>query len=398
MRDVLGPDTVLGYCTNVHAGRGLVELRENLERYAAAVKGVVSPAAPMGVGLWLPEQAVDELLADDGQGVVELDEFLQSHGLMPFTFNGFPQGDFHRKVVKHRVYRPDWAQHERFEYTSSLALILGALAEERIGEAEVSISTLPIGWLGAPCPAVDLAAAAKQLRTLALVLGEYRKEHGTLVHVDLEPEPGCILQRSEDVVALFKDHLLVAGDEDAIRTHLRVCHDVCHATVMFEDQAQVLATYRAAGIRVGKVQVSSAVRVLFEGMTDEQREEALAQLRQFDEPRYLHQTMIRLPDGRECFYEDLPQALAAHRQPSGEWRVHFHVPIYLERFGGVQTTRQQVVQCLAAIEPGDGIHHFEVETYAWNVLPQELRVDDLGQGIAREMRWLIDAAAARSAT
>ncbi len=32
--------------------------------------------------------------------------------------------------------------------------------------------------------------------------------------------------------------------------------------------------------------------------------------------------------------------------------------------------------------------HFEVETYAWTVLPDELKTTDLAQGIARELLWM----------
>jgi len=48
MRDVLGPGTVLGYCTNVHAGADWAGTRANLVTHATAVKALVSPAAPMG--------------------------------------------------------------------------------------------------------------------------------------------------------------------------------------------------------------------------------------------------------------------------------------------------------------------------------------------------------------
>ena len=33
--------------------------------------------------------------------------------LLPFTFNGFPYGDFHSERVKDAVYRPDWAGDDR---------------------------------------------------------------------------------------------------------------------------------------------------------------------------------------------------------------------------------------------------------------------------------------------
>jgi hypothetical protein len=78
----------------------------------------------------------------------------------------------------------------------------------------------------------------------------------------------------------------------------------------------------------------------------------------------------------------------------GEWRVHFHVPLYLKRFGLLETTQQAVLDCLAAIRRFSDVRHFEVETYAWGVLPRELQVDDLATGIAEEMRWARQQAAA----
>ena len=46
MRDVLGPNTTLGYCTNVHAGASFDEMRSNLLKFAVPVKQRVSPGGP----------------------------------------------------------------------------------------------------------------------------------------------------------------------------------------------------------------------------------------------------------------------------------------------------------------------------------------------------------------
>jgi hypothetical protein len=87
----------------------------------------------------------------------------------------------------------------------------------------------------------------------------------------------------------------------------------------------------------------------------------------------------------------------ASRDPGlcGEWRVHFHVPLYLERFGLLETTQQTVLDCLAVLRRFSQVKHFEVETYAWGVLPQDLQVEDLATGIADEMRWVRQHADAR---
>ena len=87
-----------GYCTNVHAGATLEATRANLERHALAVKERYSPDRPMGIGLWLPAKAAEELIARHEER--QFGEWLAERGLVPYTFNGFPYGDFHQEVVK----------------------------------------------------------------------------------------------------------------------------------------------------------------------------------------------------------------------------------------------------------------------------------------------------------
>ena len=74
--------------------------------------------------------------------------------------------------------------------------------------------------------------------------------------------------------------------------------------------------------------------------------------------------------------------------------IHFHVPIFLERFGHLTTSRPDVVECLDAIlDPAIGANftgHLEVETYAWTVLPTTMRQRGLSQDIASELDWLED--------
>lgn len=379
----------VGYCTNVHAGPDLERTRQNLERFALAVKERCSPNEPMGVGLWLAAPAARSLLVDDALAVEAFRDWLDEKGLVPFTFNGFPHGDFHQSVVKHRVYEPTWSNLDRLDYTRDLIEIQHQLLPEGV---DGSISTLPIAW-GQPVPSdAEFDQVAWNLEQVAEHLAALEDETGRRITLALEPEPGCLLQRSEDVVRFFEDRLLKGRDEEILRRYITVCHDICHAAVMFEEQADVLARFRAAGIGVGKIQVSSAVALSFDRTPAADRPRALAQLAGFNEPRYLHQTVVKkTPDSAPVFYEDLPLALAAAggdpSQLVGEWRVHFHVPIYLERFGLLETAQRDIRACLAECDKHPTTGHFEVETYAWGVLPEELRQSDLAAGIAEEMRW-----------
>ena len=380
----------IAYCSNVHAGSNLEQTRENLQRFSCSVKSAFSPNAPMGIGLWLSNHTAASLANSPGN-VEEFRQFLSDTGLQPFTFNGFPYGDFHQKVVKKSVYLPTWTEPERHAYTRNLIELICRFNESSL----LSISTLPLGWGRPPMARGHLAECGRQLRELATFLAQLEGEVGKRVVVCLEPEPGCALQFSRDVVAFFEEHLLQRNSEDSIRRHIAVCHDVCHAEVMGESQRDVFATYQAAGIDVGKVQISSAVVIDFDEIADADRESALGQLNGFAEDRYMHQTTVQQEqDGPLVFFEDLPLAIAAvgDERPRGKWRVHFHVPIYLSRFGHLGASQAAIVDCVTACRGYSDVNHFEVETYAWNVLPPELQQPDLATGIANEMKWFSDLA------
>jgi hypothetical protein len=343
----------------------------------------------MGVGLWLAADAARQLLTE---GLAEARAWLNDVGLLPFTLNGFPYGDFHQPVVKHRVYHPTWWESSRRDYTFDLIRIQHALLPPGM---EGSISTLPIAWKHPQPTDAQWRFAAQHLTEVAELLAQLEREEGRTITICLEPEPGCCLQRSKDVVQFFEGYLLPQGNEAAIRRHLRVCHDVCHASVMFETQDEVFARYQAAGIAVGKVQVSAAIHVPLDGMNSLERRGALDQLARFAEDRYLHQTVIQAREG-EQFFEDLPLALAAHSDrdgASGDWRIHFHVPVYLSHFGHLETTQSDIMSCLAAARDRSHVKHFEVETYAWSVLPEDLKQPHLADGIAEELRWFDGALA-----
>lgn len=376
----------VGYCTNVHAGAGLAATQANLQRYALEVKRQTSPTEPMGIGLWLSNAAAREVVAENK--VESLRDWLAEVGLVPFTFNGFPFGDFHQKVVKHLVYLPTWFEQERLDYTLTLARIQDAILPTGL---EGSISTLPLAW-GTPAPSRDqLTQAANNLRLAAEGLAKIEQESGRLIYLCIEPEPGCVLDTSDDLLWFYGDHLLPGSNEAQVRRHIRVCHDVCHAAVMFEGQTEMFRRLNAAGIGVGKVQVSSAVIMPLDKLSPTDRALAVAQLSEFHEERYLHQTVVSQDAGAtSIFYEDLQLALASAKgaaELSGEWRTHFHVPVYLEKFGLLETSRPQILECLQSAAEFSDVSHFEVETYAWNVLPRELRQIELADGIAKEMKW-----------
>ncbi len=138
----------IGYCTNVHAGTTMDSIRSRLSEFALPLAHKLPANQSLGVGLWLPKSAADELTSD--ADIQAFGDWLRANRLHAFTMNGFPYDNFHRPVVKHDVYVPTWADASRFDYTLRLAHILAALHSvsnaNDSSPALYTISTLPVGW------------------------------------------------------------------------------------------------------------------------------------------------------------------------------------------------------------------------------------------------------------
>jgi sugar phosphate isomerase/epimerase len=394
-----GRDLQLTYCTNIHPANGWREVEANLERYPPALKARFAPERPFGIGLRLAGGESRELL--EGDELSRLRAYLDAHGLYVFTINGFPYGPFHKQPVKAEVHAPDWREDERVAYTERLIEILAALLPEGVTGG---ISTSPLGykaWVSLD-DRDTWELLTRNVVRVAAALARTRAERGKLIHLDIEPEPDGILETSSELVGFFTDWLLPSGApwlaemlgvsvEDAraaLLEHIRVCFDTCHMAVGYEDAAAVLDRYAAAGIRVGKVQISAALEVPFPSGAAE-RQSVRQALEPFAESVYLHQVGQRDQDGGYRHYPDLEDALANVEDPRiAEWRIHFHTPIFVEQYGAFRSTQDQIREALGEVTRRGAAEHLEIETYTWDVLPGDLK-RDLFDSIAREYDWVL---------
>ncbi len=391
----IADDLHLTYCTNIHAGNGLDVVEASVQRYGRTLKSFLSPDAPFGIGLRLSGAESREIL--HGDRLKAFRSMLDREGLYVFTVNGFPYGPFHSTRVKDDVHRPDWRDQERVRYTSRLARILALLLPDGM---HGGISTSPLSyrpWLDSP----PWKVFVQHLTDVTADLVEIADQTGKIIHLDIEPEPDGLLETSAELVAFFNDRLLSHGapllarrlgttvDEAAthIRRHIQACWDTCHVAVMYENPREVLQRYRANDVAIGKIQISSAVRVSLAG----DRNAIEAALAPFVEPVYLHQVIQRNCDGTFTTYQDLDDALGhLHDRRAAEWRIHFHVPVFLDRFGQIQSTQDTTADTLALLQPQPFTQHLEIETYTWEVLPAHLK-RPLAASIQREFEWVLSA-------
>jgi sugar phosphate isomerase/epimerase len=337
----------LTYCTNIHPAVGWEAVLESVRAHAPALKARLSPDAPFGIGLRLSGAESQELL--QGDRLARFRDWLAAEGLYVFTLNGFPHGTFHGKPVKADVHAPDWSSEERVAYTLRLAEILRALLPEAM-PGTISTSPLSYGPWGA-----DLDRCTANVARVA------RELAGTRIALAIEPEADGALATVDDLIRWWPDGL----------DNVTVCFDACHSAVAYEEPAQALDALDAAGIRVGKAQLSAALIV---------PPEAHDELRAFADPIYLHQVTER---GSHRSWPDLPEALADDGGGE-EWRVHFHVPIFVDRYGALRSTQEHLARCIRRVRTS----HLEIETYTWDVLPPDLKASSV-DSIAREYEWVL---------
>ena len=391
----------LTYCTNIHPGESLAEVRAAVAEHVPRVKAELGASGPFGVGLRLSARAAEELAQGDA-----LDRFralLAEHALYVFTINGFPHGAFHGTRVKEAVYRPDWREDARVAYSDRLAWLLAALLPDGV---HGSISTVPGAFRersGAPS---DRAEIVERLLRHAATLARIREQTGKLVELALEPEPSCFLETTDDALRFFETELFapaacrrfaeltrlsVVDAGTFLRRHVGVCVDACHLAVEFEDAATAVGKLEQAGIRVGKIQITTALALDLTGEPSRD-EPTLRALERFADGVYLHQVVERRGD-RLTRHVDLPDALALARATPGsgpsEWRVHFHVPVFASSVAPFRSTQPFLRDLLALQRKRCISEHLEVETYTWDVLPPEHRTENVDAAIARELRFTL---------
>lgn len=392
----------LTYCTNIHPGEDWQQVFTNLKNYVPDLKARLSSQAPFGVGLRLGDIATRELLQQDN--LAQFLIWLERENLYVFTLNGFPYGGFHHQVVKDRVYAPDWSKWERLNYTLRLVEILAFLLPP---DLDGGISTLPLSYKPWWQNNLEAQKAIYYQSTINLALisakmSEIRAQTGKLLHLDLEPEPDGLLENTTEVINFFEQWLLPHGGayladlmgisiesaESLLREHIRLCYDTCHFAVEYENPAEVFTRLPAAGIKIGKIQLSAAVRVKIPSELGE-RAKIADRLRPFAESTYLHQVIERQKNGELKHYTDLVKALP-HLEASSavEWRTHFHVPLFINDYHLLQSTQEDLIAVLNLLRKNPLSQHLEIETYTWEVLPTTMKTDLL-RSIQQEYEWVL---------
>lgn len=390
----------LTYCTNIHPGETWEEVFESLKTYSLAVKKEVANNKPMGIGLRLSKVSAAVLVQK--ANLETFKNWLTKHQLYVFTINGFPYGDFHDTAIKDNVHQPDWSTQERVTYTLNLLYILTNLLPDGL---EGGISTSPLSyklWFDNDQDKIKTTLKACQaIIQIVFALIDIEKTTGKTLHLDIEPEPDGFLENTGEVLTFYKEYLFKHGvavlqqnlkcdaeqAKQYILKHVQICYDVCHFALAYEKPQFVIDEFEKEGIQIGKIQISSALKCSkSDTVSIQQQKESL---QQFNEPTYLHQSIVQLQNNKLLHFPDLKEGINAMEHPDfKEIRTHFHVPIFTEKFDFLDSTQNEIIEALTIWKEKPFTQHLEIETYTWGVLPKKLQTD-ITSSIIREFNWLL---------
>lgn len=383
-------DIHLGYCTNIHRGETWEETFRGLHEHTLRVRERVAAGRSYGIGLRLSEVAARELKAPEAMS--QFKRWLEANDCYVFTINAFPYGAFHGQRVKENVFRPDWTTKERLDYTN---LVFEILAELLPPGMSGSVSTLPGSHKTFGIGADELEAIFANLKSCREHIERLAVKTGHDLHLGLEPEPLGLFETSGETLKFFGLYLdRHPTDRDFFR-FIGLNYDTCHLAIEFEEAKAALSRITGAGIRLSKLHFSSALKL-------KPTPANIERLRGFDEPVYFHQVIAKEGDDLPLRrFKDLPDALdfaAKHPNEVGdEWRVHFHVPIHAAPSGEFETTQDHLLGAMdwLAANPTK-CQHIEMETYTWEVLPEDMRSGDVVDQLCKEYDWCLGQMKQRS--
>jgi hypothetical protein len=384
----------LTYSTLVHPGDDWEQMWTSLTTYVPKVKARIAHNQRFGVSLRLSANSAQTLVNSKAERE-KLKKFLDDNDMYLYTVNAFPYGAFKGTVVKEQVYEPDWRSEERTQYTINVAEVLADVVPADISP---SIQSAPLGFKPRVTGDDVVASYTDHVLRVAAHLVALEARSGRTVTLALEPEPYCFLETTDETVAYFTHHLYsgaaaetlarlahvpISEAQIALRRHVGVVFDICHQAVEYENIAESLQKLVNAGIPVFKLQEAAALHM------PQVTQPIVDTLKRYAKTIYLTQT-VEKKNGKLTRFLNLEDAFSAWEKDPGprEWRTHFHVPVFLDDLGPFRTTRFAIEDALRFHKAKPLSRQLEIETYTWDVLPENLKTGDIVDYVCRELDWV----------
>jgi hypothetical protein len=330
------------------------------------------------LGLWTNAKFIDQCKYHGFLDYIK--KFLKEYNYSVFTLNAFPYGEFHNIKVKEKVYRPDWRDQKRLDFTCNSADILNELLPLGV---QGSISSVPGAYkYDLKNLPIDNLLIAKHLIKTAEYFSRIYENTGKKIILALEMEPDCLWESPVEFVEFYQKYL---SENKYATEYIGVCYDTSHQELIHRlNPGSGLQFFIDNNIKIAKIQLSAALKTKQATILDFQ------DLKSFDEYVYLHQTRLFSSTGNIMkSFRDIPETF--NGATDGFLSSHFHIPVFIEDISDrLLPAKSELKAVLNLLKKTPKIcSNIEIETYTYNVLPQILNKQTLIENITEEYKWII---------
>lgn len=374
------------YCSNIFKESDWERLFLKLDDYSIFFK-----KKKMKLSLCLSNELISNLLKDKNY----FKSWLEKRKIFIYSFNGFVYAKFHKAYIKDDIYYPDWTSEKRLTFTKKLIEALAFfLPNNRTG----SISTMPLSykpWIKRKYIDYIFYKSTKCLIKSISVL-ESLKSEKKIIHLDIEPEPTCLIDSIDNFIKYYKNWLIPVSilffkekysyktsfTKSILRRYIRLCYDISHSSVNFDNHLENIKNLKKNKIKIGKVQISSAAE--FIAKNNFEREFLIESIKQMLNSSFLHQIVEKFNNKKKVYNDVFFFLRDFINRKSYEdvnvVRIHFHMPI----FENVNTTQSDTKKALRFLFNEKYIKHFEIETYTPKLKSKHKQFDFMFE----EYNWL----------
>jgi hypothetical protein len=379
----------LSYCTNIHFGESWEEVFYILKFHSRKLRNAFLKMDQFGIGLRLSNSSIINL--SKSSFFFDFLFWLKINNFYIKSVNGFPYSFFGSNYIKDNVYLPDWSNFKRYIYSRRIIILFSNfLNKNNFG----GISTLPLSYKYFFCNYSYnnlYIKSIKYLYSLLILLNDIYVNNKIFIHLDIEPEPDCVVSNTLDYINFFKkwllDRIILYFLKKKIHmfilNYFRICFDICHSSVEFESICQSFNSIFLFNIKFGKFQISSSLKI------DKMNFYNSYVFSYLPETPYIHQVYGKTFYDNIITYKDISLAhILLYKKKIVEYRIHYHVPIFFDKYEIFESTQQYIIEFFKLLKKRNAFYIFEIETYTFDILPCYLKLNIL-YSLKREYDWVI---------
>lgn len=359
----------LTYCSNIFKEKHFYNLLDKLFDCFSFIKSNFKNKH-IGLGLCFSNKLINTVLITKNFNY--FNKWIYKNNFYLSSINGFVYKSFHKKKIKEYIYYPDWTTLLRLNFTKKIILLLSKLNNSN---NNYSISTSPISfkyWTKKRDRKYIFFTSAKNFINIfnyLIYINNYTKKY---IHLDIEPEPACLIETFDDFLYFFlkwlavylKFHFSTKYDKkfiNLLKHYINLCYDICHFSVNFCNHSNIITLIKKHKIKIGKVQISSALE-LKKTLSEYNIKNDLLFLYN---SQFLHQNTL--------LYNNILKKNIDIKYLTNyidnTVRIHCHMPIYLNEYKTIfKTTSCETKNALLIILKNFNIKHLEIETYTYDML------------------------------